>query len=120
MGTKCHAFFRYLTQFVQAKNLKPARVSEDRARPRHETMQPTQVAHLFHAGAQVEVISISQKDLRAEFFEDVLRNSLDRCNCADRHEYRRFDDTVWSGEASQTGSILGRVNLKGNGHQKGL
>ena len=77
-ATECHSFFVHLAKFVQAENLEAARVRENRARPRHETMQAAQLAHLLHPRPQIKMVGISQKDLDAQFFQNVLRNAFDR------------------------------------------
>ena len=67
----------HLAQFVQAENLEAARVGENRARPGHETMQAAELPHLLHSRPQIKMVGIPQKDLYADFFQDVLRNAFD-------------------------------------------
>ncbi len=77
MRAKGHSFLVHLAQFVQAENLEAARVGENRARPGHETMQAAKLAHLLHSGPQIKMVGIPQKDLYAEFLQNVLRNPFD-------------------------------------------
>ncbi len=77
MRAKRHAFLGHFAKFVQTENLEAARVGENGARPRHEAMQPAQLADLRDSGSQVEMVGIAQKDLYAEIFQDVLRNAFD-------------------------------------------
>jgi ribose 5-phosphate isomerase RpiB len=74
---KCHALFIQLAQFAEAEDLKPTGVGEDRAAPRHKTVQAAQFTDGFDARAQVQVIGVPENDVSAEFFERVLRHSLD-------------------------------------------
>ena len=76
MRAESDTFFRDLPQFVQAENLEAAGVGENRPRPRHEAMQPTRLPHLLHSRAQIKMVSISQQDLNADVFENVLRNAF--------------------------------------------
>src|SRR5580700_5458511 len=106
MRTKRHTFFRDLAKLVQAENLEAPRISKDRPRPRHETMQPAHLPDGCHSGTQVEVISIAEKNLNSEFFENVLRHALDGRYRAYRHEYRGFD-LAMRGEHSPAASGAG-------------
>ena len=44
MRAKCNPFLVDFTELVQAENLEAAGIGQDRPRPRHETMQPAQLA----------------------------------------------------------------------------
>jgi len=79
-----------LTQPAQAEDLKAAGVGEQGPRPTHEPVQPAHAADGFVAGPQVEMIGVGEDDLRAQRFQHVLRNGLDRARGAHRHEDRRF------------------------------
>ncbi len=114
MRAKRHAFFRHLAQFVQTENLEAAGVGENRARPRHEAMQPAQLADLLDSRPQIKMVGISQKNLDAEFFQNVLRDAFDRRQGSHRHEDWRFDDAVRRGQPAGAGSAGGGFDLKGN------
>ena len=86
MGTERHAFFVHFAQFIEAENLEASGIGEDGPRPRHKAMQSAQFADLLDPGAKVEVIGIAEDNLYAEFFEDVLRDALDRGQRTHRHE----------------------------------
>ncbi len=82
----------------KAENLKAAGISEDRARPGHETMQPAQTADSFVARAKIEMIRVAEQNLNAQIAERLLRKSLYCALRADRHERGRVDDAVRSRE----------------------
>ena len=110
--SKRNAFLLDLAQLIQAEYLKAARVGENGARPRHEAVQSAQFSDLLDAGPQIEVISVGEKDLNAEFFQSVLGNALDRGQCADRHEDRSLDFAVRSEQASTAGGSDGGINFE--------
>lgn len=91
MRTEGHTFFGDFAQFVQTENLESAGIGQNGSRPRHEPMQTAQLADLLDPRPKVEVIGVPEKDLDAEFFENVLRNALDRSQSAHRHKDRGFD-----------------------------
>src|SRR5579862_4175375 len=94
MRAKCDTFFGNLAQFVQTKNLEAARIGKDRARPRHKTMEPAELSDGLDSRPQIKMISIAEKNLDTEFFENVLRHSFHRCRGSHRHEHRSFDLAV--------------------------
>ena len=67
-----------LAQRAEREDLKAAGVGEQGARPTDEAVQPAHAADGLVAGTQVEVIGVAENDLRAERFEHVLRDGLDR------------------------------------------
>lgn len=85
--------------------------------PRHKAMQSAEFADLLDAWAQIEVIGISEKNSDAEFFEDVLWNTLDRGQRSHGHEDRSLHFAVWSQQASGAGRAGGGINLELKGHQ---
>ena len=115
MRAESHAFLGHLAQFVQTENLETAGVGENRARPRHETVQPAQLAHLLDSRPQIKMVGIAQQNLYAEFLQNVLRHAFHRRQSSDRHEYRSFDYAMRSGQPPSAGRALGRFDLKGNG-----
>jgi hypothetical protein len=62
------------------------------------------------------VISIAEDDLRAQFFQSFLRNSLNGSDRADRHKDRGFDLAVRGVESAETGFADGFFDAEGNGH----
>ena len=81
-------------------------------------MQATHPADLLHAGTQVKMVGISQQNLDAEFFQNVLRHAFDRRQGSDRHEYWRFHYAVCGKSrparaAPQYASISKKVDTAG-------
>src|SRR5271157_1136892 len=94
MRAETDAIVRDLAQSAEAKNLKSARVGEQRARPAHKPVQPAHAPDGLVAGTQVEMIGVAQYDLRAQRFEHVLRNGLDAPRRAHRHKDRSLHSAV--------------------------
>ena len=94
MRTEAHTFIGDLAQLRQAVNLEATGVGEHGVRPTDELMQAAHAADGLVAGAEIEMIGIAEDDLRAEGFEDVLRDGFDGAGCADGHEDRSFDGLV--------------------------
>src|SRR6185437_6651244 len=64
-------------------------VSEDRPLPVHEAVKLAQLFHAFMAGPQIEMISVAENDLRADFLAKLLgRHGFHSALRADRHENR--------------------------------
>src|ERR1700693_6223212 len=116
MRAKSDAFLADLAQLVQAENLEASGISQDRPRPRHETMQPAKLADSFDSGTQVKVVSVAQKNLNPEFFENVLRHALDRRYRADRHEHGGLDFPVRRGQPPGASAPANSLDAKLNGH----
>ena len=64
-------------------------------------MQAAQFADQFVSGAQIQMIGISENDLRAELFQSLIAKALDRRLRPDRHEGRRFDLAMRSNQAAE-------------------
>src|SRR4030095_209681 len=103
---KVHAFLGDLAKAGEGEDLESAGVGEDGAVPSHKSMQPAEVFHHFHAGADEEVIGIAQDDLRSERFELIGRAAFAGGLRADGHEDGCLDRAVARDEASAPG--LGR------------
>src|SRR5579863_2390717 len=116
MGAKGDALLGDFAQGVQAENLEAARIGQDGPRPCHEAMQTGEMADSFDSWPQVKVISISQKNLHSEFFENILRHSFDSCSCAHGHEHGSFDLTMRRQQTACAGLAGLRLNVKLNGH----
>ena len=91
MRAEAHAFVRDFAQLAEAEDLEAAGVGEHGARPADEAVQAAHAADGFVPGAQIEVVGVAENDLRAQRFEHVLGDGLDRSGRADRHEDRGFD-----------------------------
>src|ERR1051325_8297518 len=116
MRTKTDSFLRHLAQLAQAEDLEAAGISQQRAVPAHEAVQPAQLAHQLMSRPKIEMVGIAKNDLRSQLFNDVLRNGLDRACGAHGHKGRRFDITVRGKDARQArGAGLG-LNSEGKDH----
>jgi hypothetical protein len=66
-------------------------------------MQAAEMAHGFDSGPQVQVVSISQKNLDAKFLENILRNGFNGCSRAHGHEYGGLNLAVRRKQSGGTG-----------------
>src|SRR6185437_14519331 len=111
MRTKAHALFAHLAQLAQAEHLEAAGVGEQGALPAHELVQPAQIPYQLVSRSQIEVIGVSQDDLRAQVartkvFQNVLRHRFNRSRRAARHKSRGFYIAVsgmYAGLSCRTG-----------------
>ena len=115
-----HTFLVDFAQFVEAEDLKSARVGQDRPPPRHESMQPAHPSHGLNPWPQVEVIRIAENDVRAQLFERVLRHAFDRRHRSHRHEHRCLDLGVRSEQAPEASFAADGIDVEGKGHSLGL
>src|SRR5260370_5917776 len=86
-----HALVRDFPQPGQAEDLISAGIGQDRARPSHELVQAAQIADERVPRPEIEMIGVGEKNLCAEIFEGLLRNSLDRPGRAHGQERRRIN-----------------------------
>src|SRR6185295_12148138 len=100
---KLDAFFAQLSQVAEAEDLIAAAIGQDRTFPGSERVQAAQLVNGEMPGPQIEVIGIPQNDAGSCLFKAALRESFDASLCADRHEYRRIERTVRSGNAARSG-----------------
>ncbi len=79
-------------------------------------MQAAHLADQFVAGTQIKMVGIRKQDLHAEVFEILLGLSFYRRGRAHRHESRRINHAVRSGEPPEprTGRIGGQHFELGN------
>jgi hypothetical protein len=95
VGVEDDTLFGNLANPRQAEHLKPAGISENRARPGHEPVQSAETADQLVPGTQIKVICVAQKNAYVEILGQVaLRQSFDRSLSADGHEHRRLDIAV--------------------------
>src|SRR2546423_10109961 len=82
------ALLRDASQVAQTKNLKAAGVGQYRATPADEFVQTAARAYHFRAGAQPEVVGVSEYDACVEVCRLQLleADALDRAERADGHE----------------------------------
>src|ERR1700746_1906096 len=83
---KLNAFLCYFAQIAKTENLKAPGVGEDRTVPRHEFLRVAKPANGVHTGTKIEMISIVQQNLNAEFLQGVLPHAFNRGNRAYWHE----------------------------------
>ena len=88
MRAERDALFRYLPEFVEAEDLEAARVGQDSAWPRHESVQSAHFSDWLNTGSEIEVIGVAEQDFDVKLFQNVLRYAFDRGECANRHEDR--------------------------------
>src|ERR1700743_2200355 len=94
MRPETNTFLADLAQLTQAKDLKAAGVGKHSPIPTHESVQPAQLAYQLMPRPQIEVIGVSQNDLRIQVFQHVLRHGFYRGSRSHRHEYRRLYNAV--------------------------
>ncbi len=85
---KCAPSSVIFRSFASEKTWKPSAVREDRVIPAHELVQPTLPRDELLPGAHVQVVCVSQDDLRAELPELQRAHRLHRPLRAHRHEDR--------------------------------
>src|SRR5882762_7242334 len=105
-----HAVIGNFSEISETEYLKAARVRKDRSRPRHETMQTTQLANSLMAGPKIQVICISEQDLHAQLAERLLRQPLHRALRADGHECRGINHAVRRRETPE--ARAGRIGFQ--------
>ncbi len=105
-----------LAQIAEAEDLKSAGIGKDGAVPAHEAVQPAQAPDRLVARPQVEMVGIAEEELNAQFFQQMLRDSLDRALGADRHEDRRLDRSVRERQSRPAPGAARFVDLKLQGH----
>ncbi len=117
VGAEADAFLRNLSEFGEGEDLESAGVGEHGAGPADELVEAAEGADEFMAGAEVEVVGIAEDDLRAEVFEDVLRDGLDGALGADGHEDGGFNDLMGKVDAGTAGAGRGsREEFEAQGH----
>ena len=65
MRPERHPVLVDLAQLAQAENLESPGVRQNCPIPRHKPMQPTHFAYGLNTGTQVEMIGVTEDDLRA-------------------------------------------------------
>ncbi len=94
MILKVHSLGRELAQFCQRKNLVTAAVGQDRSIPIHKTVQPAKVSDHIESWPHVQVVGVSQNDLRIELVQFTGAHRLYTSLRPDRQECRCLDDAV--------------------------
>ena len=97
VGLKGHALIVNFAGLAEAKDLKAAAVGEDGAVPLHKVMQPTQIAHQFVAGAQIEVVGVAENKGCAQCNQFIGAHRFDSALGANGGEYGGLEDAVGGG-----------------------
>src|SRR4051812_41610001 len=116
MRAKGYAFFGQLAQLTQGENLEAAGVRKHAAVPGHEPMKSSKFADVLMSRPKIKMVGVAEDDLSAEFFENVLRHSLDARDRADGHEDGRFNDAVGQLQAADTRFAIGSFDCEFQGH----
>ena len=109
---KLHAVVAELADLRQAEDLESTGVGEDRARPAHEVVQATEVAHHVGAGAQEQMVGVAENDLGAGAREVLGRERLHGGLRAHRHEDGGLHRAVRGGEPAAARGAVGREELE--------
>ena len=79
--------------------LKSAGVRQDRAVPRHKTVQAAQIVHEAVTGSQMQMVGVGKLDLTADGLEvRRAQRALDGTLRADVHEHGRLHRAVRAGK----------------------
>src|SRR5262245_40996187 len=100
MRSKRHPAFIQCSTRGKTEYLVPAAVGEDRMRPSHEGVQAAAPCDQVVARSEVEVVRVAKDDRGASLLEIARRHRFDCALRANRHEHRRFDDTMRRGQSA--------------------
>ena len=95
-----------LGQLGQAENLKSATVGQHGPFPTHEFLKSAQLLNDLGARSKVEVISVSQDDLRIGLFDQSSGQSFDGRARPDWHKCWKVDYPSRSDESSKPSSTM--------------
>ena len=92
MAGELDTFFFHLADTREGKDLVSARVGEDRSVPTFEPVQASRFVQDSGAGTQVEVVRITQDNLRVDVVQQVtFVHTFDGAHGPHGHEDRRQD-----------------------------
>src|SRR5688572_31935692 len=94
MGTELHSVLIYLAALREAEHLVAAAVGEDGFVPANELVKAAATRDQIVAGAQHQVVGITEDDARANLVKMLRRQGFHRALGADRHEHRRLDGAM--------------------------
>jgi hypothetical protein len=106
MGLERHAVGIELAQAGQRHDLKPARIGQDRARPIHEPVQPSERRDPLGARPEHQVIGIAEHHGGTGGAHRVRRHRLHRAGGANRHEHRRRHIAVRGAQRAGAGGAI--------------
>src|SRR3954468_24757407 len=110
MTLELHAVLVNAPEALQREHLKATGVGEHGAVPGGEPMEPAQVLDDGLTGTQMEMIGVTQNDLRAGSLHVSGAEAPNDAVGADRHECRRADFSVRQSEGAGPGGTGGSVN----------
>src|SRR6266496_3202991 len=79
-------------------------------------MQATQLAYLLNPRPQIQVVSVSEKNLYAQLFQQILRNAFHGGLRANGHEDRSLHCAVRCNELPSARGSFGGLNYEVEGH----
>ena len=94
MRTEGRPLFGDLGQILETENLEPPGIGEDWPIPVHKLVQTAEAANEFVAGTDIEVVGVTEDDLRPDLDQILRCHRLDRTQGAHRHEDRRLHGAV--------------------------
>src|SRR5664279_3481740 len=103
VGPEFDTVFPYLSQRRETEDLKSAAIGEDGTAPVDEFMKSADLVDDFMAGAQIEMISITQDNLGADLAQFVGGHGFYRPLGAYRHECRGLYGSTRGNEPPCTG-----------------
>ncbi len=103
VALELHAFFGDLANFGKGPDLEAAGIGEHGTVPGGEGVEAAELFDDFSAGAEPEVVGVSEDDLSIHHDEVIGMEGFDGTLSADGHKDWGFDHSVWSGEATAAG-----------------
>jgi hypothetical protein len=79
-------------------------------------VQPAEASNPLMPRAQIQMISIAEKDLRANVFQCILRDSLHRPGRSHRHKDRRLNRTMRQMHSAASSRARGGMSVEGERH----
>ena len=102
------AFLGDAAEVGKAENLEASGIGQEGVGPGHEAVEAAELADEFVAGAEEEVVGVSEDDGRFEFFPKVaLGEAFDGGLGADGHEGGRGDVAVFGVQDAGAGAGYG-------------
>ena len=111
MRTELYTFFTHLADTRQGEYLKSTTVGQHRTIKAIEFMQPASLFNHIQSWSQIQMISISQNNLRLNIILYFMQMNPFHCTqCTNRHEDRSLNLTMIGGYQSSTCITL-RVSI---------
>src|SRR6266700_3891893 len=81
-------------------------------------MQPAELPYLLNPRPQIQVVSVSEKNLDAQFLQQILRDALYGSLGANWHEYGGFNCAVRRGQLPPSGRTSGCLDFEFQRHSE--